>query len=80
MRLNLATPIEDGIGYGLCGMNLAIELSLLADVNVTSYLANATIHSCSSRTRIRLISNYRNLVCPTACRSIDCSAGAKHNS
>ncbi len=35
MRINLATPIEDAIGYGLCGTNLAIELSKLCDVNIT---------------------------------------------
>ncbi|MHC5024519.1 MAG: glycosyltransferase family 4 protein [Planctomycetota bacterium] len=42
-RFNLASPIEDGIGYGLCGTNLAIELSRLADVNITCFCEQATV-------------------------------------
>lgn len=43
MRLNLVTPIEDGIGYGLCGTNLAIELARVIDLNITCYLPQATV-------------------------------------
>ena len=44
MKLNLAAPIEDGIGYGICGTNLAIELSQITDLNITSFLDQASVH------------------------------------
>ena len=44
MKLNLAAPIEDGIGYGICGTNLAIELSRITNLNITSYLDQASVH------------------------------------
>ena len=40
LRLNLASPYEDGIGYGICGTNLAIELARRDDVDV-----NITCHT-----------------------------------
>ncbi len=41
--INLASPIEDGIGYGICGTNLAIELARITEVNITCFVNEARV-------------------------------------